>query len=123
MPDCLNKGSAILLLALVACSSKTAEPMKPQDAARWLHEACGVTFSQEPVVLTHARSSTGVTVTVVLPGPEEASALRTLRNNRSLHSRGQSATRYSYESYPDATATIACELDTSLHILYFSYAK
>jgi len=60
---------------------------------------------------------------VVLPSGDVEAALASLRNNRTLHSRGQSDTRYSYESWPDARPVKACELDTSLHVLYFSYME
>jgi hypothetical protein len=123
--------SACVLFTLAACGAKTAGTLKPQDAASWLHKACGVAFGQDPVVLpstsgaqeVHKGSSVVVTATVLLPAAEVEAALASLRNNRDLHSRGQSATRYSYESYPDATVARACELDTSLHVLYFRYAE
>jgi hypothetical protein len=123
--------SACLLLLLAACGAKTSDTLKPQDAASWLHRACGITFAQDPVVLPSTSgaqevrkgSSVVVTATVVLPAAEVEAALASLRNNRDLHSRGQSATRYSYESYPDAAVARACELDTALHVLYFRYAE
>ena len=123
--------SGCLLFVLAGCTAKSADTLKPQDAATWLHKACGITLAQDPVVLPSTSgaqevrkgSSVVVTATVVLPASEVEAALVSLRNNRSLHSRGQSATRYSYESYPDATVATACELDTDLHVLYFRYAE
>ena len=122
--------SGCLLFVLAACTAKTADTLNPQDAASWLHKTCGVAFAQDPVVVpstgaeeVRKGSSVVMTATVVLPASEVEAALSSLRNNRSLHSRGQSATRYSYESYPDATVAKACELDTALHVLYFRYAE
>jgi hypothetical protein len=123
--------SVCLLLLLAACGAKTSDTLKAQDAANWLRKTCGITFAQDPVVLpstsgaqeVHKGSAVTVTATVVLPATEVEAALASLRNNRDLHSRGQSATRYSYESYPDATIAKACELDTALHVLYFRYAE
>jgi hypothetical protein len=123
---------ALLPLALLAaCGSRDAGTLKPQDAARWLDLACGVRFAQDPVVLrgalqtspsTHGPTAT-VSATVVLPVAEVDAVLQALRNNRSLHRRGQSETRYSYESFPDIRPEKECELDTSLHVLYFKYRQ
>lgn len=110
----------LVLSMLAACHSRDAGTMKPQDAAHWLKETCGITFDRDPVVLP-GTSISATAATVVLPETEVASTLEALRNNRSLHRRGQSDTRYSYESYPGASAGKLCELDTSLHVLYFSY--
>jgi hypothetical protein len=117
--------ATVALFMLAACHSK-GTAMKPQDAAHWVHEACGITFAQEPVVLSGSapaahQVSSVISATVVLPATEVAAALESLRNNPTLHSRGQSDTRYSYESYPDAGPAKACELDTSMHVLYFRY--
>jgi uncharacterized membrane protein len=108
-----------------------AAAQESPDVAHWLHEACGITFAQAPVIapntaVTLQRRKDSMMVasaTVVLPDSEIASVLESLRNDRTLHSRGQSDTRYSYESYPDARPGKACELDTSQHVLYFSYAE
>jgi hypothetical protein len=109
---------------LAACGAKDAGTLKPPDAARWLHQTCGITFARDPVILVSASASpVAVSATVSLPSSEEASALESLRNNRSLHSRGQSESRYSYESFPGAGPEKRCELDTSLHVLYFSYSE
>lgn len=104
--------------------------MNPQDAARWLKRACGVTFAQDPAVLPDTSVIPGrpgaaviASATVVLPAAEVESTLESLRNNRLLHRRGQSDTRYSYESFPDTRPETACELDTSLHVLYFRYTE
>ncbi|MEO8308698.1 MAG: hypothetical protein ABI616_11740 [Pseudomonadota bacterium] len=103
--------------------------MKPQDAAHWLQQACGIRLAQDPVVqsgnavVPRQGSSVAASATVVLPAKEIASALDSLRNNRSLHSRGQSDTRYSYESYPDVMPVKACEVDTALRVIYFSYLQ
>jgi hypothetical protein len=121
----------LALAMLAACGKKPAEVMEPLEAADWLHRACGVTFAEDPVVLkttpasseTRRTSSVAVNATVSLPESEVASALETLRNNPKLHSRGQSATRFSFESFPDAGAHKLCELDTSLKVLYFSYTE
>ncbi len=43
--------SFLVLFMLGACASKSADTLKPQDAASWLYKACGVTFAQDPVVL------------------------------------------------------------------------
>jgi hypothetical protein len=130
--DARKPGLAVLALTmLAACGAKPADPVEPQEAADWLHRACGVTFAEDPVVLkttpasseTRRTSSVAVNATVSLPESEVASALEALRNNPTLHSRGQSATRFSFESFPDAGAHKLCELDTSLQVLYFSYTE
>lgn len=120
--------ATLALCMLAACHSKGAA-LQPQDAAHFLHEACGITFTQDPQVLpdTSAIPRPGspvvVSAKVVLPSGDVEAALASLRNNRTLHSRGQSDTRYSYESWPDARPVKTCELDTSLHVLYFSYME
>jgi hypothetical protein len=122
---------SIALVSLLAACHPKGTAMKPQDAAHWLKQACGVTFSQDPVVLPDTsvipsgRSGAAVvaSATVVLPAAEVESALASLRNNRLLHQRGQSDSRYSYESFPDDRPGTACELDTSLHVLYFTYME
>ena len=127
----LSKWSSILLVSLLAACHPKGATMKPQDAASWLKLACGIIFSQDPVVLPDTsvipsgRPGAAViaSATVVLPAAEVESTLTSLRNNRLLHRRGQSDTRYSYESFPDARPETACELDTSLHVLYFSYSQ
>lgn len=108
-------------LMLVACGSK-GDVMSPQDAAQWLQKACGVTFAQDPVVLSSTASGP-VSATVSIPGPEMEAVLAALRNDASLHSRGQSETRYSYESYPGDGPERTCELDTTMRVLYFRYAE
>jgi hypothetical protein len=118
----------LTLSMLAACRAKNTDALKPQDAARWLYQTCGITFAQNPVVLkstSAARRGTSVSVsaTVVLPSAEAAPALESLGKNRSLHRRGQSESRYSYESIPEARPEKECELDTSLHVLYFRYAE
>lgn len=109
-----------IALALVACGSKD-DVMSPQDAARWLHKACGITLAQDPVVLS-GMASGPVSATVSIPGPEMEAVLAALRNDASLHSRGQSETRYSYESFPSGPER-ACEVDTTMRVLYFRYAE
>jgi hypothetical protein len=117
------------LIMFAACTARNAPPLTPQEAAHWLREACGITFARDPVVLPStdagARQDTPavISATVVLPDEDVQSALASLRNNRSLHMRGQSDTRHGYESFPDARPGKECELDTSLHVLYFRYAK
>jgi hypothetical protein len=114
---------------LAACSAKSSPALKPQEAARWLRETCGITFTGDPVVLpnTTVVSRQGAPVmasaTVVLPDAEVQAALASLRNNRTLHMRGQSDTRHGYESFPDVRPGKECELDTSLHVLYFRYTE
>ena len=116
---------------LVACSAADTGTLTPQDAARWLYQTCAVTFARDPQVLKGAalkptpRQSWSVFVsgTVVLPDAEVRAALESLRGNRSLHKRGHSETRYSYESFPGVLPEKECELDTSLHVLYFRYTE
>jgi hypothetical protein len=129
MCGCSSKwGAAAALFMLGACHSK-GTALRSQDAAHFLHEACGITFTQDPQVLPDASvvprpgSPVVASAKVVLPEGDVEAALASLRNNRTLHSRGQSATRYSYESWPDARPVKSCELDTSLHVLYFSYME
>jgi hypothetical protein len=118
----------VALILLAACHSGSAA-LNPQDAAHLLHEACGITFTHDPEVLPDSsvvpRRGLPMVASakVVLPSGDVEAALASLRNNRTLHSRGQSDTRYSYESWPDARPVKACELDTSLHVLYFSYME
>jgi hypothetical protein len=114
-----RSGFVVTLLVLAACHSRN-ESMKPQDAARWLQQACGITFARDPVVLS---STSATSATVELPAAEVTAALEALRNNRTLHKRGQSDTRYGYESFPESSAAKQCELDTALHVLYFSYTE
>lgn len=124
-------GHVLALSMLSACRAKNPETLKPQDAAHWLYQACGISLAQDPVVITstpaaaaaHQGSSVAITATVALPDSEVASALEALRNNRSLHMRGQSESRHSYESYPEARPGKECELDSSLHVLYFRYTE
>jgi hypothetical protein len=108
-------------LALVACGSKD-DVMSPPDAARWLQKACGITFAQDPAVLSGTASGP-VSATVSIPAAEMEAVLAALRNDASLHSRGQSETRFSYESYPGDGPERACELDTTMRVLYFRYAE
>ena len=117
-----------MLSTLAACSAKYGGTVKSGDAARWLYRTCGISFAQNPVVVTNAaaawrRPSGAMSGTVLVPETEMAAALEALRMNRSLHIRGQSESRYSYESYPEATPEQECELDTSLHVLYFRYRE
>jgi hypothetical protein len=121
----------VTLTAVVACGAKDTGTLKSQDAARWLYQTCGIRFAQDPVILKNTwagasamRGRSGsVSATVALPSAEVAAALEALRNNPSLHRRGQSDSRYSYESLPEAAAEKECELDTSLHVLYFRYTE
>ena len=129
-PTLRTSTAALTLSMLAACSAQDAGTLSPQEAARFLHQACGITFAQSPVVLTSTTAaasrrttSVAVSATVVLPVTETEAALETLRNNRSLHSRGQSEYRYSYESFPGSGPETACELDTSLRVLYFLYVE
>jgi len=123
--------SALTLTTLTACGTADTGTMQPRDAARWLYQTCGISFAQDPVVLkgtsvpSTARrgSSASVSGTVVLPSAEIAPALDSLRKNRSLHRRGQSESRYSYESFPGAVPGKECELDTSMHVLFFRYTE
>ena len=46
-----------------------------------------------------------------------------LRANRTLHLRGASATRHSYESYDDAATHQECEYDTAAGVLFFRYIR
>jgi len=112
-----------ILLVLAACGSREGDLLNPQEAARLLHQACGVSFAADPVVISSTSADSEVSATVVLPDSDAESALKALRDNLTLHSRGQSETRYSYESFPEARAQAACELDTSLKVLYFRYTE
>ena len=115
------------LIVLAACNAKSAPALKPQEAAHWLRETCGITFTRDPVVLPNTtvprQGAAVVSATVVLPDEDVQAALESLRNNRALHMRGQSDTRHGYESFPDARPGRECELDTSLHVLYFRYTE
>jgi len=119
----------VLTLAMLAgCRARDTDTLDPQEAARWLHQTCAITFTQSPVVLKSSAaarrgSAVSVSATVVLPSAEVAPALESLSKNRSLHRRGQSESRHSYESFPEARPEKECELDTSLHVLYFRYTE
>ncbi|MCC7462437.1 MAG: hypothetical protein IT480_08250 [Gammaproteobacteria bacterium] len=116
-------------LAVVGCGRSDGSGLAPAEAARWMEAACGIRFAELPHVVRSAmvrsRSPSGaaarVTVTVVLPDGETASAIAALARNRSLHRRGQSDTRYSYESFPGARHESACELDTAQRVLYLMH--
>lgn len=124
-------GATCVLVLLSACGHRGNAGVTPSDAARWLQAACGITFAREPVVLkssmlrsrTPAGSALTVIVTLSLPEAETAAALAALARNRALHRRGQVGSRYSYESFPDVRPERECELDTAMHVLYFSYAQ
>jgi hypothetical protein len=116
----LDKWPLILALSILAACHSRHHTLKPQDAARLMYQSCGVTFAQDPVVVS---STSATSATVVLPDTEVAAALESLRNNRTLHMRGQSDTRHGYESFPDVRPGKECELDTSLHVLYFRYTE
>jgi hypothetical protein len=118
-----------VLTQLGACSRSAAPGLAPNDAAHWLAAACGIRFQQAPTVLESnvvaSKAGPGtpasVTAKLQLPDAEVDAALAALAHERSLHRRGQSATRYSYESFPDVRPEKECELDTALHIIYFRY--
>jgi hypothetical protein len=115
-------------LMLAACSDKYGGTVKPGNAADWLFKACGISFSQPPVIVHNAstewrRPAGWMSGTVAVPDAEMAAAKAALGLNRFLHRRGNSETRYSYESYTDALPERECELDVSLHILYFRYKE
>ncbi len=131
-PGALYPVAALILLAPLlsgGCGRGDGSDLSPADAGRWLEAACGVRFREAPQVLesTVVRSRSGpatpasAIVTVVLPDAEADEAVRALARNRSLHRRGQSDTRYSYESYPGARPEAECELDRSQRVLYFRY--
>jgi hypothetical protein len=121
--------AALLPALLAGCGPRDGSDLPPADAARWMAAACSVRFHEPPRVLrssvarTRAANGepTSVIVTVVLPEAEAQAAIAALAHDRSLHRRGQSDTRYSYESYPEARPAKACELDTGQHVLYFQY--
>lgn len=122
--------AALLLATLAGCGPNDGSDLPPSDAARWMAQACGVRFREPPRVLrstlSRVRTAGGepasVVVTVVLPDDEAEAAVRALAHERSLHRRGQSETRYSYESFPEVRPEKECELDTAQHVLYFRYA-
>jgi len=120
--------AALLLAAVPSCGGRTEPALTPRDAAHWLRLACGIGFARDPVVVKsrppmRKRGPVSVTATLVLPDGEVAAALEALRRNRSLHRRGQSETRYSYQSFPGVIPETECELDTALHVLYFRYTR
>ena len=123
-------GIALLGLALlVGCGRRDGSDLPATDAARWMAAACGIRFRDPPQVLrstlSRARTPGGepasVVLTVVLPDSEADAAVQALAHERALHRRGQSETRYSYESFPGARPEKECELDKSQHVLYLRY--
>ena len=126
----LLTGLATLVpVLLAACGRGDGSDLPSADAARWMEASCGIRFGEPPQVLrsavVRARAASAapvsVTVTVVLPNSEVEGAVAALANNRALHRRGQSETRYSYESFPEARPYRECELDKAQHVLYFRY--
>ena len=124
------RASTLLAAGLVVgCGRSDGSDLPPADAAHWMEATCGIRFREMPRVLrssvarsTASGSPASVVLTVVLPDSEADAAVTALARHRALHRRGQSATRHSYESYPDARPERACELDTSQHVLYLKYA-
>lgn len=120
---------AMLPALFGGCGSRDGSDLPPAAAARWMDAACGVRFREPPQVLrstvARVRAANGdpasVTVTVVLPESEADAAVQALARNRSLHRRGQSDTRYSYESFPEVRPAKICELDKVQRVLYFQY--
>jgi hypothetical protein len=124
----LGRVAVLALLMLAACSDKYGGTVKSGNAADWMFRACGIKFSQPPVVVKNAslelrRPSGSMSGTVTVPDADMAAAIAALGLNRALHRRGMSETRYSYESYADVVPERECELDASLHILYFRYKE
>lgn len=125
------RGAIVLPLALFAgCGRGDGSDLPSTDAAHWMDAACGIRFAAAPKVIRStvvaSRAPDGapasVILTVVLPGSEADAAVTALAQNRTLHRRGQSETRYSYESFPDVRPEKECELDTAQHVLYLRYA-
>jgi len=116
-----------LLLLLAGCGPRVAPTLTPQEAAQYLEATCGVVLAAEPVVQrseiipsrSRARAPVRVSAVVVLPEEQIEAALGVLRANHNLRRRGQTATRHSYESPPDALPVRECELDTALRVLFF----
>lgn len=129
MSGSIRLGAALWLALCAGCGPRDGSDLPPGDAAHWMDVACGVRFQAPPQVLRSAiarpRAANGepasVILTVVLPDAEADAAVAALAANRTLHRRGQSETRYSYESFPEARPGKACELDRSQHVLYLQY--
>jgi hypothetical protein len=117
----------VLLVVLAGCAPRAAPTLTPREAAHYLEATCGVVLAAEPVVerselipsRSRARLPVRVSAVVVLPEEGIEPALGALRANRNLRRRGQTATRHSYESPPDALPVKECELDTALRVLFF----
>jgi hypothetical protein len=124
----LNAALAALVL-LTGCGPRDGSDLPQADAAHWMDAACGIRFAAAPKVIRStvvaSRAPSGapasVVLTVVLPDGEADAAVAALARNRTLHRRGQSETRYSYESFPDVRPEKECELDRSQHVLYLRY--
>jgi hypothetical protein len=82
-----------------------------------------VQSSSSARALARQRSPVAVSATLVLAESMVPAALSALAANRRLHQRGQSESRYSFESYAGDGPEIECELDSARHILYFRYAE
>lgn len=117
----------MLLLLLAGCGARAAPTLTSREAAHYLEATCGIVLAAEPEVQrseiipsrSRARLPVRVSALVVLPEEEIEPALSALRANRSLRRRGQTVTRHSYESPPDALPVKECELDTALRVLFF----
>jgi hypothetical protein len=109
---------------LCGCGAPAGNNVRVAEAGNWLYKACGVHLSQAPALVasnagTRRRVPESASGSVAVPEADLPATLEALRLNRSLHLRGQSETRYTYESADDALPEKSCELDTVQHVLYF----
>lgn len=122
-----------LLLAVLACGASACgvpagNHVKPAETQDWLFRTCGVRLAQPPTLVANdagarRRATENASGSVAVPEAELPAVLESLRLNPQLHLRGQSETRYSYESTGDGRPQRSCELDRALRVLYFSYRE
>jgi len=120
--------AALALPLLAACGPRPAATPTPAEIRQRLEQACGIHLAELPEVRKSSRVrgapgkgwSDSVSATIVLPAAEAPAAIEALRRNRTLQRRGESDSRYSYESVPGVLPETSCELDTAQHLLYFS---
>jgi hypothetical protein len=120
--------AAGIAVLLVGCGASDGNNVRVAEAGDWLFKACGVRMAQAPVLVPNTagsrrRAPESASGSVAVPVADLPAVLEALRLNRSLHLRGQSESRYSYESASDVRPEQSCELDVAQHVLYFRYLE
>jgi hypothetical protein len=116
------------VIMLGACSAPDGNNVRSAEAGDWLYKACGVRLLQAPVLVANdagarRRAPESASGSVAVPEADMLAVLDALRLNRTLHLRGQSETRFTYESADDVLPEKSCEIDKSQHVLYFRYRE